>query len=90
MKQNLFVNKQERYNLGKLNFNRDSTVSTQIEEKCARTLQLPLLVRRFAYSFCSARLWAEFAVFSPSLSSEGEFQRPSTFLFYSSTYGTSR
>jgi len=27
------------------------TVSTQIEEKCARTLELPLLVRRYAYSF---------------------------------------
>jgi len=28
-----------------------TTVSTQIEEKHARTSQLPLLVRRFAYSF---------------------------------------
>ena len=29
-----------------------STVKTQIEEKCARTLELPLLVRRLVYSFC--------------------------------------
>jgi len=30
----------------------ESTVKTQIEEKCARTLALPLLVRRDLYSFC--------------------------------------
>ena len=28
------------------------TVRTRIEEKCARTLELPLLVRRLVYSFC--------------------------------------
>ena len=27
------------------------TVKTRIEEKCARTLELPLLVRRLVYSF---------------------------------------
>ena len=32
MKQNLFVNKQEKYNLGKLNFNRDSTCT--IRQRC--------------------------------------------------------
>jgi len=30
----------------------DTTVRTRIEEKCARTLELPLLVRRLLYSFC--------------------------------------
>jgi len=29
-----------------------STVRTQIEEKCARTLELPLLVRCLLYSSC--------------------------------------
>ena len=29
-----------------------TTVKTQIEEKSARTLELPLLVRRLVYSFC--------------------------------------
>ena len=28
-----------------------STARTRIEEKCARTLELPLLVRRLVYSF---------------------------------------
>ena len=28
------------------------TVKTQIEERCAGTLELPLLVRRPVYSFC--------------------------------------
>ena len=40
---------------------------TQIDEKCARTLELPLLVWRciIHIPFCSVRLWAEFTVFSP-------------------------
>ena len=29
-----------------------NTVRTQIQEKCARTLELPLQVRRLVYSFC--------------------------------------
>ena len=32
-------------------FRGGATVRTRIEEKCARTLELPLLVRRLVYSF---------------------------------------
>ena len=49
----------------------DSTVRTQIEEKCARTLELPLLVRCLLYSFCFVLAGAEFAVFSPRVAEKG-------------------
>ena len=41
-----------------------------MEEKCARKLELPLLVGRLVYSF-SFQLAAEFAVFSSGLAQKG-------------------
>ena len=47
------------------------TVKTQIEEKCARTLELPLLVRRLVHPFYLVPTGAEFAVLSPHVAEKG-------------------
>ena len=46
----------------------NGTVSTQIEEKCARTLELPLLVKRYTYSFLFGSTLGRVCGVFPSLS----------------------
>jgi len=54
-------------------------VKTRAEEKCARTLELPLLVRRLIYSFSFVLAGGWVCGVFPLHTSEGKFQRPSTF-----------
>jgi len=48
-----------------------STVRTRIEEKCARTLELPLLVSASYIPFLLSQLGAEFAMFPPRVAQKG-------------------
>jgi len=58
-----------------------ATVIAQIKDQYARTLQLPLLVRPSAYSFCFV------LALDLSLSCEVELQCLTTVFFYLSTHG---
>ena len=69
-------------------FGRASTVSTRIQESCAMSLELPLVVRRSIFFFFLASAEARACGDSPTPIREGKFQRHNTRLLYSSIYGT--
>jgi len=48
-----------------------NTLKTQIQEKCAKTLELPLLIRRLVYSFCYVSTGGWVCGVSPHVAEKG-------------------